>query len=263
MTPEERNLIQTVLQRIEAAAGSGQPLDAESDRLIREAFQRQPAAPYLAVQALLVQDHALRQAQARIGQLEADLARSRSKAAAAATAPANGSTSFLGTALRDGPLGASQAVPPPLPSMPPASGLAPAMSQGAGGGFLRGALTTAAGVAGGALLFEGIGSLLHGAPGTSAPAGWLSGHDWLGGPGAAAATSGMATAPTTLIEKTVINPLGSPGAADTAGAIDSPSLPDPNVVADFPVDEVLASDDGLDPDSWIADADDDGTGSYV
>src|SRR3954453_1525781 len=116
MTPEERTLIQTALRRIDAAAaGSGQPLDAEADRLMREAFPRQPAAPYLAVQALLVQDHALRQAQARIEQLEADLARSRSTAAAAATAPASGSTSFLGAALRDGPWGAGQAVAPPFP----------------------------------------------------------------------------------------------------------------------------------------------------
>src|SRR5262249_31021592 len=59
--------------------------------------------------------------------------------------------------------------------MAPQPGYAPyastaAMAPSAGGGFLRSALTTAAGVAGGALLFQGISGLLHQNAGAFGPA---------------------------------------------------------------------------------------------
>ena len=56
------------------------------------------------------------------------------------------------------------AAPQPVPSTrsPLQAAVAP---QAAGGGFLRSAMATAAGVAGGALLFEGIRSLMGSHPG--------------------------------------------------------------------------------------------------
>src|SRR5262249_49107055 len=60
---------------------------------------------------------------------------------------------------------AGAAAPPPFPGQaaPPPYGAQP--QARAGGGFLRSALATAAGVAGGALLFQGISSLFAHNPG--------------------------------------------------------------------------------------------------
>ena len=103
---------------------------------------------------MIVQEEALKQAKARIAELE-------SKAS---------ETSFLGSAPKIGPWGAA----PRAPAGPCAPSLGSRASRpqprrrrsrcrwaagGGGGSFLRTALTTAAGVAGGALLFQGISSM--------------------------------------------------------------------------------------------------------
>src|SRR5262249_49280847 len=138
--------------------------------LIKERIARQPASPYLLVQAVLVQEQALKAAQERIAELEAK----------ASQAPA----SFLGSAPKLGPWGTAPAQPEPRASVPPTvpttrsplqAALSPQPMQqpmmgGGGGGFLRTALATAAGVAGGALLFEGIRNLMGSSPGAFGPA---------------------------------------------------------------------------------------------
>jgi hypothetical protein len=174
MTPQEKELITTLLDRLRNA--SGQPKDPEADALIRQALTVQPDMPYYLVQTVLIQDLALHNAQSRIAELERQLADAQQQAARP--------TSFLGSLF-----GRQPAAPPPPP--PPASvpaagpwtrgpqapppgyaqaspgtggygqpaGAAAGMFGGGGGGFLRSAAATAAGVAGGALLFEGIRSL--------------------------------------------------------------------------------------------------------
>ncbi len=143
MQQQERDLIADLFGRLQQY--ENQSRDAEAERLIASYVARQPASPYLLVQTALVQEEALKQARARIAELE-----SRAN-------QASGQGSFLGNAPRPaGPWGSApaqqqQAAPPPPPASP--WGQAP---QASGGGFLRSALTTAAGVAGGALLFEGI-----------------------------------------------------------------------------------------------------------
>ena len=161
MQSQERDLITGLFGRLQQF--EAQPRDGEADALIREQVARQPGAPYLLVQTVLVQEQALKAAQERIAELEA-------KASAAAPA----ASSFLGNAPRLGPWGApaaaSQAprasvpssVPPSVPST--RSPLQAAVAPSGGGGFLRSAMATAAGVAGGALLFEGIRSLMGGSP---------------------------------------------------------------------------------------------------
>ena len=150
MQAEERELITGLFGRLQPF--ESQPRDNEADALIKEAVGRQPAAPYLLVQAVLVQEQALKAAQERIAELEAK----------AGTAPA--AAGFLGTAPKIGPWGSPAAAPAaPRPSVPSTrSPLQAAVSpqQGGGGGFLRTAMATAAGVAGGALLFEGIRNLM-------------------------------------------------------------------------------------------------------
>ncbi|MEK0081671.1 DUF2076 domain-containing protein [Benzoatithermus flavus] len=239
MTPQERELIEGVIRRVNEAAGSTPPLDPEADRLIRDGLGRQPAALYLLVQAVLVQDQALRQAQARIAQLEADLARAR-EAPQPAPAPA---TSFLPPAGTTSPWAtsprpAAPATPPPLPMAPamptgPAMPATPAAAAGpwspfgsGGGGFLRNALQTAAGVAGGALLAEGIGSLLH--------HGWGSGF--------------VPQQPQTVIEEIIVDPQQQDARQHEQAAFESAG----GLYQDAPpagVDPAVWPDDASDPGS--------------
>src|SRR5437868_2777574 len=180
MTPQERDLITTLLSRLKSAAG--QPKDPEADALIRQAMAEMPDAPYYLVQTVLIQDLSLHQAQARIAELEKQVAD------ASQSAP----TSFLGGLFgRSQPAQSAGSVPSAGPwsrgpnvAPPPQGGpqyaqpgyaqqgyaqpgAAPATGMlgggGGGGGFLRSAAATAAGIAGGALLFQGISSMFgHG-----------------------------------------------------------------------------------------------------
>jgi len=155
MQQQERDLIADLFGRLQQF--ENQPRDAEAERLIASYVGRQPSAAYLLTQTVIVQEEALKQATARIAELE-------SKA---------GGTSFLGSAPKVGPWGAAPGAPQapapraPWQAAPQAAPYAQQASMGAaaagGGGFLRSALTTAAGVAGGALLFQGISSIFgHG-----------------------------------------------------------------------------------------------------
>lgn len=192
MTPEERALLSDLFQRLRDA-GARQPRDAEAERYIADAVRADPAAPYTMAQAVLVQQHALAGAQARIEELESELRNARQP-------QPSGGGSFLGNLLGGGnPWGGSRqpTVPAPRPATQPApvptanspwgprgGGYGqpgygqPGYGQPAfggyvgrgGGGFLSGALQTAAGVAGGILAAEAISSMLSDAPGSFAEA---------------------------------------------------------------------------------------------
>jgi hypothetical protein len=175
MEPQERDLITTLLTRLQGT--SGQPKDAEADAMIRQAMTQMPDAPYYLAQTVLIQDLSLHNAQNRIAELE--------KQVASVNVPAP-RTSFLGGLFGGGgtqPVPASAQpggpwtrvqppAPPPQYAQPgyaqpgyaqPAAAPAAGVFGGGGNSFLRSAATTAAGVAGGALLFEGISSLFgHG-----------------------------------------------------------------------------------------------------
>lgn len=161
MQNQERELITGLFGRLQPF--EAQPRDGEAEALIKETIARQPAAPYLLVQTVLVQEQALKGAQERIAELEA-------KVNAGGAAPA--ASGFLGSAPRIGPWGAqpgaqaAQTAPPAPPTRSPLQA-AVAPQAGGGGSFLRSAMATAAGVAGGALLFEGIRSMM----GSSSPFG--------------------------------------------------------------------------------------------
>jgi hypothetical protein len=154
MQAQERELITGLFGRLQPF--ESQQRDAEAEALIRESVARQPAAPYLLVQTVLVQEQALKAAQERIAELEARTG----------TAGASG---FLGSAPKIGPWGSPAGSQPDAPraSVPTTrSPLQAAVAPQAGGGsFLRTAMATAAGVAGGALLFEGIRNLMGSNPG--------------------------------------------------------------------------------------------------
>jgi hypothetical protein len=174
MTPEERQMLSALSDRIKSAPA--QEIDAEADQALRQLAQIRPDSLYLLAQTTLMQDFALRNAQAQIAELQRQVQQQ------SAPAPQS-SGSFLGGLFGSNPPPQSpgsvpsvnpwgrpvqpqpQAYAPPPPQ--PAYGYAPApgapiMQPAQTSGFLRSAATTAAGIAGGALLFEGIQSLFSG-----------------------------------------------------------------------------------------------------
>jgi hypothetical protein len=186
MTPQERDLITHLLSRLGQAGG--QPKDPEADALIRQALAAQPDAPYYLVQTVLIQDMALSNAQSRIHDLEQQLATSRPAPSQPTSflgglfgggnaSASGGSVPSAGPWSRPAPVAPAQATPQwqgqPGPAQPwqgqPAYGQpgygqsmgmgGPMMGMGGGSSFLRQAATTAAGIAGGALLFQGIQSM--------------------------------------------------------------------------------------------------------
>ena len=110
MTPQEKDLITTLLARLKNAGG--QPKDPEADALIRQAMAEQPDAPYYLVQTVLIQDLSLHNAQNRIADLEKQLDRAQQQAAKPTV------TSFLGGLFGSRPAGA----PPPAAPQRPARG---------------------------------------------------------------------------------------------------------------------------------------------
>jgi hypothetical protein len=164
MQQQERDLIADLFNRLQQF--ESQARDPEAERLIAAYVARQPAAPYLLAQTVLVQEEALKQARARIAELESKAAENQNRG-------------FLGSAPRISPWGSApspqpqpqQQVPVPAPAQPWGGGPAQAAAGGGGGSFLRSAMMTAAGVAGGALLFQGISSMFgHGTQALANPA---------------------------------------------------------------------------------------------
>lgn len=211
MTPDERQLITGLFDRMRPAAGQQRDRDAET--LIGDQVRAQPYAPYLLAQTVIVQDQALRAANDKIQQLEDQVRKQQP----ASSQPED--TSFLG-GLGRSIFGSGQPDqqrstvpttgghgPAPLPQEPgpyrgqgypgqgaPAGGpwgqgaaaaAAPApaggLFGGGGGGFMQGALGAAAGVAGGVLMADGIRNLFSGGHN---PYGIASGFGGgMGGPG--------------------------------------------------------------------------------
>src|SRR6516165_4696556 len=71
MTPQERELVDELFDRL--AKLENAPRDTDAERAIIEGLRRAPSATYALVQTALVQDEALKRADARIRALEARL----------------------------------------------------------------------------------------------------------------------------------------------------------------------------------------------
>lgn len=172
VTPQERELLTHLTQRINQTRL--QEKDPDAENLLGRELGANPDALYILAQTVLVQDIALRQARAQVAQLQQQAEEARQQ-------QPQHSTSFLGRLLGDrDPLPPQQAQPqqwqqaPPQPPFQPVQyapqgppygtpQYAPMYAAPAGQpSFLRGAMQTAAGVAAGALAFEGVESILHG-----------------------------------------------------------------------------------------------------
>jgi hypothetical protein len=164
MTPQERELIQSVANRLRGVNLPGK--DADAERLIQTDIGGQPDALYLLTQAVIVQEQGLKHAEARIRQLEADLQTARQQAAQGA-APKH--SSFLGGLFGGSSAPAPTPPPPPAPTAPPP--VQPTGTMGGGGSFLQTAAATAAGVVGGQLIFDGLRHMFGGGYGYGMPVG--------------------------------------------------------------------------------------------
>src|SRR4029077_6757973 len=92
MTPQERELVTQLFDRL--ATLENQPRDPDAERTIIDGLRRAPNAAYALVQTVLVQDEALKRADARIQELQARLG----------DAPADRPAGFL-DGMRDALLG--------------------------------------------------------------------------------------------------------------------------------------------------------------
>ena len=169
MTPQERQLVEDLFDRLERLEAT--PRDAEAELAIAEGLRRAPHAIYPLVQTVLVQDEALKRADARIRELSGEEPDASDR---------GGFLDSMREALtrRSG----TTSVPSVRPGMSdprwnsgagtPNAYAAPAQGAGFGGGsFLGTAAASAAGVIGGALLLNSISSMFghHGASAFAAP----------------------------------------------------------------------------------------------
>jgi hypothetical protein len=179
MTPQERQLVDELFDRLSKVEGA--PRDPDAIATIEQSLRRAPNAVYALVQTVLVQDEALKRANSRIQELEAVGAPQQ-----------NQSAGFLDS-MRETIFGQSQSrssvpnVPPPDTPSRPIWNSGQVMQQaqapgqynqpynqapygqsygtpmgGGGGSFLGTAAAAAAGLVGGSLLLGGIRSMMGG-----------------------------------------------------------------------------------------------------
>ena len=167
MTLQEQQMIDELVERIRNTQLADK--DADAEQRLQQGLAGYPDAIYVLAQTVLVQKYGLEQAQQQLQSQQAELDQLRQQQ----QQPKSGG-SFLGNllGLHEQPQQPppyqpvnnypAQAYPPQSYPPPPAYGQPMGYGAPAGGGFLRGAMKTAAGVAAGALAFEGMESLFHG-----------------------------------------------------------------------------------------------------
>jgi uncharacterized protein len=244
MTPQERQLVDDLFDRLSGVEGA--PRDPDAAAAIAQGLRKAPNAVYALVQTVLVQDEALKRANSRIEELEA------------AAAPAQDQSGGFLDSMRETIFGQGQprgsvpnVRPPEIASRPVwNSGQvmqqaqspgqydqapygqpygAPQAPLGGGGSFLGTAAATAAGMVGGSLLLGSIRSMMGG------------GHHGFGDQ-AALANRGASQTPwsdqsgSSLARDAGINDIGSSAnrAGDTsrAGLFDSASNDDDDMDLD-------------------------------
>lgn len=174
MQSEEQRLIDGLFARLQQAGTQSTARDAEAEALIAGHIQQQPGAPYYMAQTILIQEAAIKQLSSRVEALENEATQLRESAR-----PASGGflAGLFGGGQKTAPQaqsasmsGGSAPIPGTRPNgfnnqnSPQGNYGAPAQAaQNAprGGGFMSGALQTAAGVAGGVVLGNMLTSMFH------------------------------------------------------------------------------------------------------
>lgn len=177
MNSEEQSLIDGLFTRLRDAEAQTAPRDAQAEAQINKHLVQQPAAPYYMAQAMLIQEAAIKRLDQRVKELEAEQARAQEQRPSSGgflaglfgggqsqeprPAPAQQRPDGWGQTRFSQPGGAAYANNPGASNpndFRPAQA-APAAPQG--GGFMRGALQTAAGVAGGVMVADLLTSMFH------------------------------------------------------------------------------------------------------
>ena len=200
MTPQEEQLLNSLVERVNQT--QLQEKDPDAEALLNQGLGSNPDSHYILAQTVLVQNIALDQAKAQVAQLQQQVQQAQQQAQQARQQPAH-ATSFLGNLL-----GHRDPAPPPpqpaytpvqqayVPPPPPPPGYGdpqyqqpqyaqPQYIPAGQPSFMRGAMQTAAGVAAGALAFEGVEAVMHGLGGFG-----HSGYGF-GGPGIGMGGLGM------------------------------------------------------------------------
>jgi hypothetical protein len=212
MNSQERDALNLFLQQLaQAPAPQKEP---EADALIAKTITAQPDAGYLLVQRAMQLDYVLQQSQAKVAELQAELARAK----------AGNQTSFLGDAYAWGRGPAAPVAGPGSGVNPAAGGVRPATQMSAapsqpataaattapaaaaapapwGSSVMGTVATTAAGVVAGSFLFQGIQNLM----GNHSPGGGFGNQ-----------ASNTPAAPATVNETTVNNYYANDPSADQA-----------------------------------------------
>jgi uncharacterized protein len=172
MTPDERSIVTDFLKDLEKFRGTAK--DPEAAELIDRAVRQNPDAAYVLVQHAILANRAMQSATARIKELESQVQGGGSQSSFLGGSPLmnrpSGPWGPWGSAPQQSGGYASSTPPQQQAAPPPISG-------GRMGSFFGNIASTAAGVAGGALLFEGLSGLLGGHSGW----GW-GGGGWGGAP---------------------------------------------------------------------------------
>lgn len=198
MTPQERQLVDELFDRL--ANLEDAPRDPDAERAIADGLRRAPHAAYALVQTVLVQDEALKRANARIQELEggplqdqprgfldnmrdALFGHEERRGSVPSVRPGGQGTSGVWGSGQSPQAPAAPGYGPP----PTGYGYGPGPSPvGSGGSFLGTAAASAAGVIGGAMLLNGIRSMFGHSYGSAAyDPGGSGGAPWGGGGSAA------------------------------------------------------------------------------
>lgn len=193
MTPEERNLVTELFDRLATLEDAAR--DPAAERAITEGLRQAPNAVYSLVQTVLLQDEALKRADARIRALEGTEAPARDTSFLGGAreqvwgqheATRAGSVPSVKPAVTGGmsPAWRSTGVPAaPAPQAQPTPQAPEPAPGGMGGSFLGTAAAAAAGVVGGSLLMGGLRSMMGGGQAHAAynPAAPRDASPWGGG----------------------------------------------------------------------------------
>lgn len=153
MNPEDRKAIEGLFGKLRAAEQNMPQREPEAEAFIHDQMKAQPGSAYYMAQTIVVQEHALASANARIAELERQVATVREE-------PRRGG--LFGSLFGSG--SASRPAQPVQNARGPwgQGGAQQPMAPARGGGFLAGAAQTAVGVAGGVLLGNAVAGMFSG-----------------------------------------------------------------------------------------------------
>src|SRR5262247_708024 len=173
MNADERQLITQLFERMRNYGGPEK--DREADALINQLVRANPDAVYMLVQSVLVQEQALEAANARVQELEEQVSSMEEGDKSRGARSGGFFSGYWGGRSQEPrssvPQVGSRATPTAYGSRDegrapwsqgPSPPQAPPAQSSASGGFMRSALATAAGVAGGVLVADSIRNMLGG-----------------------------------------------------------------------------------------------------